>query len=143
MTPDDFAAYEQRVRAALARCTCDSAWPNDTCKACSAVVARYLQAASEVAPARAEPTACERPVNRASQVTTRQVTTALDAELVRLACECWPHATIEVELDDETLSVFDVLPNRDVRQTLLLLQRTPHGDAKVAACLAMVALSSI
>jgi hypothetical protein len=47
MTPDDFAAYEQRVRAALARCPCDSHWPNECCHTCSDIVKRYLETARE------------------------------------------------------------------------------------------------
>ena len=72
---------------------------------------------------------------------THVVITWLDAQLMRLAQRCWPLATIEIELDDETLSVFDVLSNGDVRQTLLLLERTPHCDVKVAAFLALMALA--
>lgn len=71
---------------------------------------------------------------------THQRITALDAELVRLARKCWPTAVIEIEIDDDTLSVFDVLQNGDVRQTLLLLELTPRGDGKLAALAAMTVL---
>ncbi len=66
--------------------------------------------------------------------------TALDAELVRLARKCWPSADVEVEIDDDTLSVFDVLPNGDVKQTLLLLEYRPGSDVKLAALAAMTVL---
>lgn len=71
---------------------------------------------------------------------THQRITALDAELMRLARRCWPNAVVEIEIDDDTLSVFDVSPNVDVRQTLLMFERVPGSDVKLTALATMTVL---
>lgn len=71
---------------------------------------------------------------------THQTITALDGELIRLARKCWPGRTVEVEIDDDTLNVFEVFQNGDVKQTLLLLEYRPGSDVKLAALAAMTVL---
>lgn len=73
---------------------------------------------------------------------THKLITGLDVRLMELAQQCWPYAAIEIEIDEDTFSVFDVLPNGNVRQTLLLIDFSQGGDVKPAAYKCLLALSS-